>query len=86
MIGACGVSGGLLSEAGSRAASANARPITPSFHNEKDSNGQQFVDFNPAGKLLAADTDTDLFLNYTLSLQTSSSTNPRLSLRTAASD
>ena len=63
MIGACGVSGGLLSEAGSRPSSANARPITPSFHNEKDSNGQQFVDFNPAGEVLAVDKDTDLFLS-----------------------
>ena len=25
-----------------------SRPITPSFHNDKDP-GQQFVDFNPAG-------------------------------------
>ena len=46
-----GMSSGLLSEAGSRPSSANARPITPSFHNEKDSNGQQFVDFNPAGSI-----------------------------------
>ena len=28
-----------------------SRPITPSFHNDKDP-GQQFVDFNPAGKFL----------------------------------
>ena len=28
-----------------------SRPITPSFHNDKDP-GQQFVDFNPAGKAM----------------------------------
>ena len=29
---------------------SGSRPITPSFHNDKDP-GQQFVDFNPAGKV-----------------------------------
>ncbi len=45
-----GINSGMLSDGGSRPSSANGgRAITPSFHNEKDANGQQFVDFNPAG-------------------------------------
>lgn len=34
---------------GLRPGSAQGRPITPSFSNEKDP-GQTFIDFNPAGK------------------------------------
>ena len=33
-----------------RPASAQGRPITPSFSNEKDP-GQTFIDFNPAGEV-----------------------------------
>ena len=54
---AAGGAGGLGGLGGSRldqprpASATGLRPITPSFANEKE-NGQNFVDFNPAGKNL----------------------------------
>lgn len=50
-----GINSGMLSDGGGSrpgSRSSDRRPITPSFHNEKDGNGQQFVDFNPAGQFL----------------------------------